>query len=166
MKSTLIMKKLLSIAAAAILLFSACKKSDTAAPSTNAESTWTLAGVTYKGTISYKATTSGGDILANFWDGTPSATVKVNSLALSFKQDPTTSGTYQLVGIGTTPAGKQFQLSAGTAAGAAYAYIGPATVDVTVTVTNGKIKAVIPEVNMKSTTTAPDAKLSATVQEM
>lgn len=159
------MKKLLSIAAAAILLFSACKKGETNAPVSN-ESTWTLAGVNYKATITYKGATSGGDILANFWDGTPSATVKVNSVALSFKQDPTTSGTYQLVGIGTTPVGKQFQLSTGTKEGAVYAYIGATPVDVTVTVTNGKIKAVIPEVTLKSTTSAPDAKFTATLQEM
>jgi hypothetical protein len=159
------MKKLLSMAAAAILLFSACKKDETNAPVSN-ESTWTLAGVNYKATITYKAPTSQNDILLNFWDGTPSATVKVNSVALSFKQDPTTSGTYQLIGYGTTPVGKQFTMAAGTKEGAAYAYIGANPVDVTVTVVNGKIKAIIPEVTLKGASGNPDAKFTATLQEM
>ncbi len=148
-----------------IIFTMGCKKNEAeATPQGNGS--WTLAGVTYKANVTYKATTSQGDILLNFWEATPSATVKVNSLALSFKENPTTSGTYQLVGYGTTLTSKQFTLAAGSSAGAAYAYIGANAVDITLTITNGKVKVVIPEITLKGASGQADAKLTASVQEM
>lgn len=160
------MKKLITLMAIAFALCSACKKdkSETA----SGDNSWTLAGTTYKAAITYKTTTSGGTatILYNFWDATPSATVKVNSLGLSFVEAPSASGTYQLVGVGQAKTAKQFEISAGTTAPLYYAYIGATAVDVQVTVSGGKIKVTIPEVTLKCTTSNPDAKLTATVQEM
>lgn len=161
----MMMKKLMPIITVTLLLFmGACKKDSKT--ETSGDNSWTLGGVAYKTAITYKTTTSGGTatILYNFWDATPSATVKVNALALSFVEAPAASGTYQLVATGSAKTSKQFELSAGTVAPLYYAYIGP-SVDVTITVTGGKIK-VIPEVSLKCTTTQPDAKLSGTVQEM
>lgn len=151
--------------ALAFALCSACKKDDSA--KATGDNSWTLAGVTYKTTIGYKTTTSGGSVTAlyNFFDATPSATVKVNSLSLSFVEAPTASGTYQLVGVGQAKTAKQFEIAAGTVAPLAYAYIG-SSVDIAVTVTGGKVKVVIPEISMKCTTTNPDVKLTASVQEM
>jgi hypothetical protein len=161
------MKKLLSIAAAAFLLFSACKKSDSAITPSTASGSWTLAGTTYKVAITNRSPTSGSNptILFNFWDAAPTSDLKVNSVGLSFKEAPTTSGTYQLVGgVGGTLTAKQFQLAAGTHT-LYYAYLG-ATVDVTVTVANGKVNVVLPELTLKCTTSQPDAKLTGTLQEL
>jgi hypothetical protein len=160
------MKKLLTLVAVALLFLGACKKDKT--EEVAASSTWTLGGTTYKSLITYKTTTSGGTpmTLINFYDATPSATVKVNALAMSFVESPSASATYQLVGVGQAKTAKQFEISAGTSAGLAYAYIGPAAVDVTITVTGGKVKVTIPEIAMKGTTATPDVKLTATVQEM
>ncbi|QKJ32777.1 hypothetical protein HQ865_24470 [Mucilaginibacter mali] len=159
------MKKLITLMALAVAFCSACKKdkSETA----SGDNSWTLAGTTYKTAITYKTTTSGGTatILYNFWDATPSATVKVNSLALSFVEAPSASGTYQLVATGQAKTARQFEISAGTTAPLYYAYIGT-SVDVQVTVSSGKIKVTLPEVSLKCTTSSPDAKLTGTVQEM
>lgn len=153
--------------AAALLLFTVgCKKSETTT-TTSGNSSWTLAGITYKAAITNRTPTSGSNptFLFNFWDAAPTADLKVNSLALSFKEVPTTSGTYQLVGgVGGTLTAKQFELAAGTHT-LYYAYLG-ATMDVAVTVTGGKVKVVIPEITLKCTTAQPDAKLTATVQEL
>jgi hypothetical protein len=159
------MKKLLILMFAAVAISGACKKEDS--PKTTADSSWTLNGTTYKAMVSNKGATSGGTVttLINFWDAVPTTSLKVNSLALSFFESPTTSGTYQLVGVGAAKTAKQFELSAGTTAPLYYAYIGSA-VDVTVTVTAGKVKVVIPEVTLKCTTSNPDVKLTASVQEM
>ncbi|MFD2144203.1 hypothetical protein [Mucilaginibacter antarcticus] len=160
------MKKLLLLICAGALLFTiGCKKQDQeVAPQGNGS--WTLAGVSYKANVTYKGPTSHGEFLINFWESAPTADLKVNSLALSFKEDPTTSGTYQLVGYGTTLSGKQFTLAAGTKEGLAYAYIGATNIDVTITVTGGKAKVVIPEITLKGASGQADAKLSASVQEM
>lgn len=158
------MKKTLTLLfAAAMLIAAGCKKSDSNTPSGN--NSWTLAGVTYKTAITNKSTTSIGNTLIYFWDAQPTTDLKVNSIALSFKTAPTTSGTYKLVGgAGGTLTGNQFELSAGTHT-SAYAYIG-AAMDVNITVTNGKARIEIPEITLKSTSSSPDAKLSASVQEL
>lgn len=152
--------------AVAFALCSACKKDKTETAS--GDNSWTLAGTTYKTSLSYKTTASGSgaNILYNFYDATPSSTVKVNAMTASFIETPSASGAYQLVGVGQAKTAKQFELSAGTTAPLYYAYIGTAAVDVQVTVTGGKVKIVIPEVTLKCTTSSPDAKFTATVQEM
>ena len=150
---------------AAFALCSGCKKDDKTEVS--GESSWTLAGTTYKTAITYKTVTSGATpvTLVNFWDAQPTATIKVNAVALSFINPPTTTGTYQLVGAGTATTSKQFELGAATVASSAYAYIG-SPLDITVTVTGGKIKVVIPEITLKCTTGSPDAKFTGTFTEM
>ena len=150
---------------AAFALCSGCKKDDKTEVS--GDSSWTLAGTTYKTAITYKGTTSGGTpmTMINFWDAQPTATLKVNSVALSFVETPTTTGTYQLVSTGAAKTSKQFELSAGTVAPLYYAYIG-SPIDITVTVTGGKVKVVIPEISLKCTTSSPDAKFTGTFQEM
>jgi hypothetical protein len=162
-----IMKKLLPLVAIALILFTgACKKKDSEVTPGGGGS-WTLAGVSYKIAITNRSPTSGSNptILLNFWDAVPTADLKVNSVAFSFKETPTTSGTYQLVGgVGGTLTAKQFEIAAGTHT-LYYAYLGTA-VDVTVTVTNGKIKIVLPEITLKSTSSQPDAKLTGTFQEL
>jgi hypothetical protein len=162
------MKKTLTLAAAVIMLFmSACKKDGSNKKSISGDNGWTLDGVSYKTGLTYKTTTSGGEptTLINFWEAAPNADHRVNGVAVSFKQSPTASGTFHLKGgVGGTLAADEFELAASTLT-KTDAYLGT-TVDITVTVTGGKLKIVIPEISLKSTTGDPDVKLSGTVQEM
>ncbi|MEO6631099.1 MAG: hypothetical protein ABIN13_05230, partial [Mucilaginibacter sp.] len=131
------------------------------------ENSWTLDGVTYKTAISNKGLTSGGDVtfLVNFWAAAPNADLRVNGVAVSFKEAPTASGTFQLKGgVGGTLAANQFELAAATLTNT-YAYLGP-NIDISVTITGGKIKIVIPEIMLKNAAGGADVKLSGTVQEL
>ena len=143
---------------------SGCKKDDVAA---SVDSSWTLGTTTYKAAMSNKGTTSGGtsNTLLSFWDAVPvGASPTVNSINFTFLTSPTTSGSYELVGMGTTLNANNFQMSAGGPAGV-YAY-NSTGVKVQVTVAGGKLKIVVPEVSMMSTTGQPAVKLTASVQEM
>ena len=149
-----------------IALFSAgCKKSDVSA---SVDSSWTLGTTSYKSAASLRVITSGGtpNTLINFYDVAPngSNTASINSAVFTFLNPPTTSGSYELVGIGTALNANNFQLAAGGPAGV-YAYIGTG-VKATVTITNGKAKIVVPEVMLKSTSSQPDIKFTASVQEV
>ncbi|RYE13658.1 MAG: hypothetical protein EOP51_29390 [Sphingobacteriales bacterium] len=174
------MNKFFTLTAAAIILFtSACKKDDSKKKEEEktTESTWTLDGKTY--TTKYNdhdAETSSGSAFYFFWDAIPAnESAKFHSFNLDFGVAPTTSGTYKLVSIATTPTGKQVTLStgygsiaeAGTPTGDSYGYVylGDA-IDVNVTVTGGKISVVIPEINVKSSLGGPDVKLKASIKEL
>ncbi|MEO6150866.1 MAG: hypothetical protein ABIN95_11720 [Mucilaginibacter sp.] len=173
------MKKLFTIAAAALVLFtSACKKDDSKKEEeTPGTSTWTLDGNTY--TTKYNdhdGSTSSGSAFYFFWDAIPAnESVKFHSINFDFASAPTTSGTYQLVSVGDAPTGKQFTLSAGygsiaeagTPTGDSYGYVYLGTpIDVTVTVTGGKISVVIPEISVKSSLGGADVKLKASIKEI
>jgi hypothetical protein len=150
-----------------ILLFAGCKKDeDEVVPETAVSGNWTIGTNSYKVAYSAKTTTSSGNTMFIFTDG-PFNVATINSVSLTFKTAPTTSGTYQLVGIGTAPLGNQFNLSAGNST-LAYAYILPANVNVEVTMNaSGKLKVVIPSTMLKSTSSGiADAAFTATLQEM
>lgn len=68
------------------------------------------------------------------------------------------------MGMGMALNANNFQMSAGGPAGV-YAY-NSVGVKVRVTVTGGKLKIVVPDVSMMSTTGQPSVKLTASVQEM
>ena len=94
-----------------------CKKKD-AEPSV--ESNRTLGTTSYKAVMSNKGTTSGGtsNTLLSSWDAVPvGASPTVNSINFTFLTSPTTSGSYELVGLGTTLNANNFQMSAGSPAG-------------------------------------------------
>ncbi len=156
------------MAAVILLATGACKKSDTTA-NTSGKSTWTLGGTSYTTVFSYRNVTGGGssNTLLSFYDSIPSGSnPNVNSVNFTFNTAPTASGTYQLSGtVGGTLTATQCELSAG-GAGKSYAYIGT-PVNITVTVTGGKITIVVPEITLKSTVSGTaDAKLSASVTEI
>ncbi|MFD0752321.1 hypothetical protein ACFQZS_19355 [Mucilaginibacter calamicampi] len=158
------MKKAFILVITLALFAAGCKKNDTAA---SVESSWTLGSTTYKAVASNKGTTSGGTAttLLSIWDAVPvGASPTVNSINFTFQTAPTTSGSYELVGLGTALNANNFQLSAG-GPGGTYAY-NSVGVKAQVTVTNGKVKVVVPEVSMMSTTGQPAVKLTANVQEM
>jgi len=159
------MKKLLLLVITIALFTTGCKKNDVTA---SVDSSWTLGSTTYKSAASLRVTTSAStpNTLINFYDVAPngSNTASLNSATFTFLTPPTASGSYELVGIGTALNANNFQLAAGGPAGV-YAYIGTG-VKVQVTVTGGKVKIVVPEVMMKSTSSLPDAKFTASVQEM
>ena len=160
------MKKLFTLMAAAfVLMAGACKKDKQ--ENTSADNSWTLNGVKHTVAFSNKSETSGGTptTLIIFADGIPSgAASNVNTFNISFKKAPAATGTYQLVGgVGGTLTDNQFELFAGGPEGV-YAYLGD-KLDVNITVTNGKVKVTFPEISLKSTTSAPDAKLTAAVYE-
>jgi len=163
------MKKLLPLIAIVLLHLGACKKStdSSTTPTTTGDNSWVLAGVSYKTLISIRTLTSGGTVntLFNFYDVVPSATAKINSVTLSFVTAPTASGTYQLVGVGQAKTATQCEIAVGTAVPSAYGYIGAST-DITVTVTGGKVKIVVPEITLKGTTGQADAKFSGSLQEL
>src|SRR5690606_8314564 len=127
---------------------------------------WTLAGTEYKVAYAVKTTTSQGETLFIFSDVVlQGADPKANTVAISFKTPPTASGSYELVSSGSSSlTSNQFKISAGSSA-ASYAYIGAATA-VQLTVANGKIQVTLPEITVKSTSSLPDAKLSASLKEM
>jgi hypothetical protein len=156
------MKKAFILVITLAIFAAGCKKKD-AEPSV--ESSWTLGTTTYKAALSNKGATSGGNTLLSFWDAVPvGASPTVNSINFTFLTPPTTSGSYELVGMGTALNANNFQMSAGGPAGV-YAY-NSVGVKVQVTVTGGKVKIVVPEVSMMSTTGQPAVKLTASVQEM
>lgn len=161
------MKRILTAICLMLALFAASCKKDKKEETSDLGS-WTLAGTTYKVAYSAKTTTSGGTptTMYIFADAIlQGANPQANTFNLSFKTPPTASGNYELVSVATsTLTDKQFQLSAGSS-GSSYAYIGT-TLSVYVTVNNGKIEIAIPEITMKSTSSKPDAKFSATVKEM
>jgi hypothetical protein len=160
------MKKLLIIAAAALLIFTgACKKDKTEEPA-KGKNTWALNGTEHTVAYTNKSETSGSTptTLLIFADA-PFNAAAVNTLNFSFIVPPAASGTYQLVGVGAAKTDKQFELFAGSAAGA-YAYIGT-SVDIEVTVNSGKVTVTIPEIALKSTKSGEaDAKLTASVYEL
>lgn len=158
------MKKAFILVITLAMFAAGCKKSDVSA---SVDSTWTLGTTSYKAVMSNKGPTSGGtsNTLLSFWDGVPvGASPTINSINFTFLTPPTTSDSYELVGLGTALTANRFQLSAGGPAGV-YAY-NSVGVKVQVTVTGGKIKIVLPEVSMMSTTGQPAVKLTANVQEM
>jgi len=162
------MKRILTMTCIALTLFAVGCKKDKKESSSDYGS-WTLAGKTYKVAYSAKTTTSGGTptTLYIFSDAVlTGSNPTANTFNLSFKTPPTSSGSYELVSVATSNlTDKQFQLSAGGSATGTYAYIG-STIGIHVTVNNGKIEIAIPEITMKSTSSQPDAKFSATVKEM
>jgi ribosomal protein L21E len=68
------------------------------------------------------------------------------------------------VAFGSATASNQVEVFAGSSAGV-YAYRG-AAINVTVTLSGGKYKVVIPEITVMGTAGTPDVKLSGTFQEM
>ena len=158
------MKKILALASVALfLLTSSCKKDDGADTQVSASGSWTLNGVTHKAAYTTKSTTSDGNTLFMAFDKLPNDPA-VNSFNLSFKTAPTAGGTYQLVAFGSATASNQVEVFAGSSAGV-YAYRG-AAINVTVTLSGGKYKVVIPEITVMGTAGTPDVKLSGTFQEM
>jgi len=158
------MKKAFILVITIALFAAGCKKSDVAA---SVDSSWTLGSTTYKAALSNKGTTSGGTptTLISFFDAIPvGASPTVNSINFTFLTAPTASDSYELVGLGTALNANRVQLSAG-GPGGTYAY-NSTGVKVQVTVTGGKVKIVIPEVSMMSTSGQPAVKLTASVQEM
>ncbi|MGY3214318.1 hypothetical protein [Mucilaginibacter sp. HD30] len=158
------MKKALILLITIAFFAAGCKKND-AEPSV--ESSWTLGTTSYKAALSYRITSSGSTVntLISFYDAIPtgSNTATINSAVFTFLNPPTVSGSYELVSIGTALNANNFQLAAGGPAGV-YAYIGTGA-KVNITITNGKAKIVVPEVMLKSTSSLPDAKFTATVLE-
>jgi hypothetical protein len=141
-----------------------CKKKD-AEPSV--ESSWTLGTTSYKAVMSHRITPSGGtpEVIISFLDAIPvGSSPTANSLNLTFKSAPTSSGSYELVGLATALNDNNFRVAAG-GPGGVYAYIGTG-VKVQVTVTGGKVKVIVPEIMLKSTSSLPDIKLVASVQEI
>jgi hypothetical protein len=158
------MKKAFILVITLAFFAAGCKKSNVSA---STESTWTLGSTSYKAVMSNKGPTSGGtsNTLLSFWDGVPvGASPTVNSINFTFLTPPTTSGSYELVGMGTALNANNFQMFAGGPAGV-YAY-NSVGVKVEVTVTGGKLKIIVPEVSMMSTTGQPAVKLTASVQEI
>ena len=156
------MKKAFILVITLAFFAAGCKKSDVSA---SVDSTWTLGTTSYKAVMSNKGATSGGNTLLSFWDAVPvGASPTVNSINFTFLTSPTTSGSYELVGQGTALNANNFQMFAGGPAGV-YAY-NSVGVKVQVTVTGGKVKIVMPEVSMMSTTGQPAVKLTASVQEI
>lgn len=127
---------------------------------------WKLGTTTYNVAFSTKSTLSTGGTLYIFADGAITGPASnVNMVSISFPAVPASSGTYQLVGVGTSTGSNQMELSSGSMSGGAYAYIGT-PVNVTVTVTSGKISVTVPDVMLKSTTGLPDISFSGSVKEM
>lgn len=162
---TILKTSLFALTALFVLSTSGCKKDgeDEVIPNTVIAGNWKLGTNSYKVAYTSKGTTSGGGVIAIFADAILTSPT-VNTLNLTFKTTPTVSGTYQLVGMGASTTDKQVELFAGNST-TVYAYLGTA-VNIEVTVVGGKVKVVIPEVSVKSTTGSSDVKLSATVQEL
>ncbi|RWY52290.1 hypothetical protein [Mucilaginibacter gilvus] len=162
------MKKLFFLMSTTVIILTASCSKSSSDPTPTGDNTWTLGGTKHTVTFTNKGLTSGGtpSTLIIFADKIPvGADPAVNTLNLSFKTSPTASGKYTLIGLGSTPTDKQFQLSAG-GNGKAYGYIGVDT-DVDITITGGKVKVTIPEVLLKSTTSGnPDQKITATIFEI
>lgn len=161
------MKKITLLSAIAMLcFFTACKKEDN--PAAADAGSWTLGTTTYQVAYSGKTQLSGSttNTLYIFSDVVlQGSNPQAHTLNLTFTAPPTVSGTYQLVSSASSGiTGSQVQVSAGSQSGT-YAYIGTGAVNVEVTVTGGKIKAVIPQVTMTSTSGQPNVTLSAAVRE-
>lgn len=169
------MRKII-FAAAMSLLLASCTKKDNTNPTNNNNNTsiptdgWKLGNTNYK-TV-YAARTTGNNMLSAM-DGIPQGSnPAVNSLSVWFKALPTADGSYKVKayasGGGREPQDGEIGVSAGVySSGASYIASDSSTVvNATITVTNGKIKVVLPEIWMRNLKTPTDSvKLSGTIQE-
>ena len=154
---------LLLIAASLVLTTSACKKESTA--QVTLSNSWTL------GTTSHTtAFTSRINVNSMFaitaMDGVPQGSnPTVNTCIVYFAAAPTASGTYRVVSYPSALTSMQVGVVAGGSTGT-YTSTGTGAVDVKVTVTNGKIQAVIPELTVKKINATEELKLSGSISEL
>jgi len=139
------MKKMLLSAAALTLLFTACKKDDN---KNNNSSSWTL------GSTSYTATTvvdSSGTIIV----GASNGAVFLSTGASSF-----VTGSHKIVEWADSAL--QIDITAMTAAGAAFSSTDNHNVNADVTVNNGKVSVTVPEVWLTNLMGTDSLKFSGT----
>jgi hypothetical protein len=99
-----------------------------------------------------------------FMDSTPGTVAVTNSVVLFFITPPTTSGSYRVVAYPSNLTSTQVAVVAGYNYGI-YNSTGAGTVDIAVTVANGKITAVIPELPTRALLATTDTMVSGTVTE-
>ncbi len=162
LKPKLILLPLISLLAVALL--AGCKRTAVLPVKRISDNTWSLDGK-HIVTASNRIITAGQPESEIVFED--SYIPDIALLVLIFKTIPTSSGTYKLIRDTLEPLGdKEMNLVSKASNTGSCTYIGEA-IDIQITVTNGKVKLTIPEINMKSyDPSKPGYKLSAAVYEL
>ena len=162
LKPKLILLPVISLMTLALL--GGCRKSAVLPVERISDNTWSLDGKHFV-TASNRIITAGGPESEIVFQDSYISDLAI--LVIIFKNIPTSSGTYKLIRDTLDPLGdKEMNLVSKASNTGSCAYMGE-PIDIQVTVTGGKVKLTIPEVNMKSyDPSKPAYKLSAAVYEL
>jgi hypothetical protein len=148
----------------ALALLAGCKKTVVLPIERISDNTWSLDGKHFV-TASNRIITEGEPESEIVFQDSYVSDLAI--LVIIFKNIPTSSGTYKLIRDTLEPLGdKEMNLVSKASNTGSCTYIGE-VIDIQITVTDGKVKLTIPEINMKSyDPSKPVYKLSAAVYEM